>query len=219
MRKTVFSLIVMFGLGLAGTAVADPRADALFAQAAKYQADAHAKKVAAAAKMQEAQNDEIFALGDEREAQILIAQAMGILKADANKQRAWNDRNTARSLFWQAETNWVESRNLSARAAAHRHDVAELQRAMATVRDQPGVIAQLNGDIKRQSDAAALDEQGSARAKADGDAAAAKARQLWDEANRIDPPTPAFAKIVQQPTTVVIKEAPALKPSVVIVIK
>jgi len=219
MRKTVFTMLLMFGIGIAGNAVADPRADALFAQAKKYQDDAHAKKVVAAAKRQEAQNDEIFAMGDEREAQILIAQALGILKADGNKQRAWNDRNTARALFWQAQADWVESRNLSARAAAHRHDMGELQRAQGTVRDQPGVVAQLNGDIKRQSDAAALDDQAAARAKADGDAAAAKARALWDDANRVDPPTPAFAKIVQQPTIITIREPPTLKASVVIVIK
>src|SRR5437899_110625 len=124
------SVLSLTALG-ASRASADPAADKLFAQARADREKAHKDREDAWVKLQQAVNEEIAASRLDRAAHLAEAKALGILKADTNKVKAFHDRVQAWRERRRAHRLHMEARNLSVRAAHHRHLAQEIKTAEA----------------------------------------------------------------------------------------
>jgi hypothetical protein len=184
--------LVALALGLAAVTTlraADTDANQLLAQAKAKQLHAQQLREAAAATLQKAADDEMEAGAEERDARILTARALQMLKADANKQRAFDLRHAAHVRWLQSHRMMIESRNAEQKAAQESHNASELEKAAAQIKDQPNISATLESDAKAQSAQAQQNAQLASKQKAEAEQLDQRGKADWAEAEKLDPET------------------------------
>lgn len=183
-------VVPAIGLAAAMTLRAgDADANRLLADAKAKQLHAQQLREAAAATLQKAADDEMEAGIEERDARILTARALQMLKADANKQRAFKLRHDANIRWLQAHRMAVEARNAEQKSAQESHNAAELQKAAAQIKDQPNIAATLEADAKAQSAQAEQNAQLASKEKAEAQELDQRGKADWGEAEKLDPET------------------------------
>jgi hypothetical protein len=163
--------------------------DKLLATAKTNQEQADQLRTLANAKLQEAADDEAMATLHERIAHIEEARAMAVLKADANKQHAFQLRQEARDAWKESSAKSTASRNDEQKAAHFRANADELQKAAVEVKDQPAVADGLTKDANAQLAQAQALEQSAKTEKTQSDSSDKRADSAWAEAERLDPET------------------------------
>ena len=141
---------------------------------------------------------------EERDARILTARALQMLKADASKQRAFALRHAARVRWQQAHSKSIEARNAEQKAAQESHNASELQKAAAQLKDQPNVAATLETDAKTLTAQAEQNTQLAGKQKTEAKELQQRGNADWAEAEKLDPET---ARQLAPP-----KPAPTLAP-------
>src|SRR5690348_11032574 len=120
-HSPTFLLLALGTLGLGLAHAADnAEADKLLATAKAKETHAQELRASAAAASQKAADDELEASSEDRQARILSAQAMQLMKADANKQKAFQLRQECRQLMAEANRKQIEARNADARVAQEK---------------------------------------------------------------------------------------------------
>src|SRR5579863_6990827 len=99
----------------------DAAAQKLLTEARAKEAQAQELRAVAAAAVQKAADDQMEAGVEERDARILTAQALSLMGADANKQKAFKLRQEARKL-------WIEDHNMLIAARNDEQKAAQLTR-------------------------------------------------------------------------------------------
>ena len=187
------ALVLALAIALTGAsglrAAEDAAAQKLLAEAKAKEMHAQELRAAAATASQKAADDQIEAGVEEREAHILAARALNLLRADANKQRAFNLRNEARKLWLDAHGKLIEARNAEQRAAQLTHNADELRKAAAELKDQPTIASTLENEAKAQTTQAQSDAQLASQDKAAAQALEVRVRAAWREAEKLDPET------------------------------
>jgi hypothetical protein len=199
--------LVVLGLGLATATTlgaADADANKLLADAKAKQLHAQQLREAAAATLQKAADDEMEASVEERDARILTARALQMLKADANKQRAFGLRHAAHVRWQQAHRVSIEARNAEQKAAQESRNASELQKAAAQLKDQPNIAATLETDAKTLTAQAEQNTQLASKQKTEAQELQQRGNADWAEAEKLDPET---ARQLAPP-----KPAPTLAP-------
>jgi hypothetical protein len=182
--------ILAFGLAVAGTLRgADADANQMLAQAKAKQLHAQQLRDAAAAAVQKAADDEMEAGAEDRDARILTARALQMLKADGNKQRAFDLRHAAHVRWNQSHRMLIESRNAEQKAAQESRNASELEKAAAQIKDQPNLASTLQADAKAQSEQAQQNAQLASKQKAEGEQLQERGNADWAEAEKLDPET------------------------------
>ena len=178
-----------------GVRAAD-KAEAEKAAAEKFLATVKAKEThaqdlrsAAATAQQKAADDEMEAAAEERDARILTATALSLLKADANRQKAFELRHAAQKLMLQARRKAIEGRNAEHRAAQHTQNADELTKAVAQVKDQASIAGSLQNDAKEQAAEAQSSAQAASQAKSEAQILEKRAVAMWAAADKLDPET------------------------------
>jgi len=186
-----FALVLAFAvLGAGGFCRAqEAEAQKLLAAANVKETQAQKLRADAALKKQEAANDEGLASANQREASILTARAMQMMKADANKQRAFQLRSQARELWANAHSKAVEARNDEQKGIQCRHNAEELLHAGNQVKDQAAIAETLRNDAKAQAARATELIQSSTNDKAAVEMLNQRAETCWAEAEKLDPDT------------------------------
>jgi hypothetical protein len=177
-------------------------ADKLLAAAKAKELHAQELRTAAAAALQKAADDEMDAGAEERQARILSAQALQLLKADANKQRAFQLRHEARQLWAEGNVKAIEARNDEARIAQQNHNAEELKKAAAQLHDQPTIAATLENDAKAQEAQVQRETQLASTASNEVSQLYHRAAEAWREAEKLDPET--HQKVAPQQSKVVV---------------
>jgi len=167
-------------------------AQGLFATAKLRQEQAQRLRGEVAAWVQQANDAELQASADERDARILSARALQMLKADANKQRAYQLRQEARELWLESHQKLVDARNAEQKSEQFLRNVREIQKAGAQVADQPAIAATLQKDAMAQSAAARQYGALSRSAKAEAATLDQRAEAAWAQAQQLDPETHAL---------------------------
>src|SRR5579859_2694648 len=126
-RTFIVLALGVLGLGLA-SAADNVEADKLLAAARAKETHAQELRTSAAAASQKAADDELEASAEDRQARILSAQAMQLMKADANKQKAFQLRQEARQQWAEVLRKETEARNEDSKAAQHKHNAEELEK-------------------------------------------------------------------------------------------
>ncbi len=168
---------------------AEAEANQLLAQAKAKQLQAQSLRSAASASLQKAADDEMEAGADERDARILTARALQLLKADASKQRAFGLRHAANVRWQQAHRKMIDSRNEEQKAAQENRNAEELEKAAGQLKDQPGIAATLESDAKVQRTQAEQNTQAANKDKAEAEALDQRGKADWAEAEKLDPET------------------------------
>lgn len=193
MRESRGIAKVLVALALGVTAVTTLRAaddpNQMLAQAKAKQLHAQQLREAAAATLQKAADDEMEAGVEERDARILTARALQMLKADANKQNAFGFRHAAHVRWLQAHRMMIEARNAEQKAAQESHNASELQKAAAQIKDQPNIAAALESDAKAQTEQAQQNSQLASKQKAEAEQLQQRGNADWAEAEKLDPET------------------------------
>ena len=189
-RSRTFLILAfgVLGLGLA-KAADNVEADKLLAAAKAKETHAQELRASAAAASQKAADDELEASAEDRQARILSAQAMQLMKADASKQKAFQLRQEARQLAAEANRKEIEARNAEARVAQEKHNAEELEKAAGQIHDQPAVAATLANDAKAQEAQVQHETQVAMAASTDAAQLIRKAAEEWREAEKLDPET------------------------------
>jgi hypothetical protein len=190
--------------GVAVYAADDAAAQKLLAQAKAKETHAHELRAAASTALQKASDDQAEASVDDRDAKILTAQAMKLMGADENKQKAFKIRLEAHKFSSDAHRHLVEARNSEQKAAQLNKNAEELTKAAAGLKDQPAVASTLEAEAKDDT-AKAQTEMGLANAakySAEGDEDRAKkafaaAEKLDPETSRQVAPAPAKPQLAQ----------------------
>jgi hypothetical protein len=204
---------VSAGLVIAATLVAasspliadpDPQAEKLFAESRARMEHAHSLRAAASEKAQAAADDEAAASEAEREAKVLQVRALSILKADANRMKAFTLRNESQTLFTHAHRLAGEARNAELQADRDRHNAAELAKAVAQVKDQPAVAAALENDIRALAADEKVHQAEHAAKRQQAAAANQRAIEFWEQADGLDPE--GARRVGPKPTPHPIKE-------------
>jgi hypothetical protein len=167
----------------------DAAAQKLMADARAKETRAHELRASAAAAMQKAADDQMEASADERDARILTAQAMKLLGADPNKQKAFKIRVEARKLTSDAHLHMVYARNAEQKAAQLSHNAEELNKAAAQIKDQPAVASTLENEAKDQAAQAQTESQTASTEKYTAQQLEERAKAAWAEAEKLDPET------------------------------
>ncbi len=164
-------------------------AERLLATAKAKETHAQELRAAAADAQQKAADDELEAGAEERDARILAARALNVLKADANKQRAFHMRHEAQKIWREAHRRAIEARNAEQRAAQETRNAEELTKAAAQVKDQPTIADNLEKDAKEQTAEAQRDAQAASEAKSAAQILEQRAASGWAAAEKLDPET------------------------------
>jgi hypothetical protein len=193
------SLATFLCTGVAVYAADDAAAQKLLAQAKAKETHAHELRAAASSAIQKASDDQAEASVEDRDAKILTAQAMKLMGADANKQRAFQIRLEARKLTSEAHQNLVAARNAEQKAAQLNRNAAELTKAAADVKDQAAVAGTLEAEAKDDTAKAQTEIQTANTAKYSAQSLEERAKAAWAAAEKLDPETtrqvaPASAK-------------------------
>jgi hypothetical protein len=184
-------LVIALAMALSGNAYAaeNAAADRLLTMAKAKETRAEEFRVAAAAARQKAADDELDAAAEERDARILTARALNVLKADTNKQRAFHMRHVARELALEGHRKAIEARNAEQRAAQETRNAEELTKAAAELKDQPTIASNLENDAKEQTAEAQRNTQAAAEAKSAAQLLEQRAANGWAAAEKLDPET------------------------------
>jgi len=190
-RATGTALAVL-ALGLAAVTTlraADADANQLLAQAKAKQLHAQQLRDSAAATLQKAADDEMEAGTEERDARILTARALQMLKADASKQRAFDLRHAAHVRWLQSHRMAIESRNAEQKAAQEDRNANELEKAAAQLKDQPNIAVTLGNDAKAQLEQSQQNMQLANKQKIEAGQLQQRGNADWAEAEKLDPET------------------------------
>ena len=184
-------LVLALGLALSATfrsnAADEAAAQKLLAESRAKETHAQELRAAASAAAQKSNDDQLEAAAEERDARILVAQALKLMGADANKQKAFQLRGEARKLNAEATHMLVLSRNSEQKAAQEKKNAVELNKAMLQAMGQPTIVASLEGEVKAQREKAAADQQEADREKYAGQQTEERAKAAWAEAEKLDP--------------------------------
>ena len=169
--------------------------------------EAHAQELRAAAgvALQKAADDQMEASGEERESRVLTAQALKLMGADANKQRAFKLRQEARRLWVDDHNMLIAARNDEQKAAQLTHNAQELRKSVAELKDQPTIAASLEAEAKQAETDAQNATQLAGQAKFGAQSLEERAKNAWAEAEKLDPEThrlvapPTAKPVVAQP--------------------
>jgi hypothetical protein len=190
---------------LALGAADDAAAQKLLADARAKEAHAQELRTVAAAASQKAADDQMEAGVEERDARILTAQALKLMGADPNKQKAFRLRQEARKLWVEDHNMLIAARNDEQKAAQLTRNAEELRKSAAELKDQPTVAATMEAEAKQQSTDAETASGQASQAKFAAQSLDEHAKTFWAEAEKLDPEThrqvaPATPKpIVAQP--------------------
>jgi len=187
-RTFIVLALGVLGLGLA-SAADNVEADKLLAAARAKETHAQELRTSAAAASQKAADDELEASAEDRQARILSAQAMQLMKADANKQKAFQLRQEARQQWAEVLRKETEARNEDSKAAQHKHNAEELEKASGQLHDQAAVAATLGNDAKAQETLAQHETQLAESARTEATQLTQRAVGAWREAEKLDPET------------------------------
>jgi hypothetical protein len=198
-RVLGLSLATLLCNGVALYAADDAAAQKLLAQAKAKELHAHELRAAASSAIQKASDDEAEASVEDRDAKILTAQAMKLMGADANKQRAFKLRLEARKLSSEAHQHLVTARNAEQKGAQLNRNAEELTKAAADLKDQPAVASTLEAEAKDDTAKAQTETQTANTEKYTAQAFEDRAKMAWAAAEKLDPETnrqvaPASAK-------------------------
>ena len=160
----------------------------LFAAAKGKEAQAQKLRNDVAVFLQAAADYEAEAVAAEHEARMLNVQAIHLLR-DANKERAFSLRLSARHSWTEAQRKFVEARNTEVKAAQCKHNAGELFRAANQVKDQASIAGSLENDAKAQAAEGQTLEQAAAVGKAEAERLDQRGDNLWDQAEKLDPDT------------------------------
>ena len=187
------ALVIVLAVALMGTSrvrgAENAAAERLLATAKAKETHAQELRAAAADAQQKAADDELEAGAEERDARILAARALNVLKADANKQRAFHMRHEAQKIWREAHRRAIEARNAEQRAAQQTRNAEELMKAAAQVKDQPAIASNLENDAKEQTAEAQRDAQAASEAKSAAQILEQRAVSGWAAAEKLDPET------------------------------
>jgi hypothetical protein len=191
--RSLRALVLALAIALTGAfglyAADDAAAQRLMAEARAKETQAQQLRAAAAAAQQKAADDQMEAGVQERDARILTAQALKLLGADANKQRAFHLRNEARKLSAEANNMFIGARNSEQRAAQHTRNAEELTKAAAQLKDQPAMAGTLESEAKDQTAKAQSEAQEANQARFGAQSMEDRAKTAFAEAEKLDPDT------------------------------
>lgn len=179
----------MFGGTIQMYGAEDPAVQKLLADARAKEAQAQQLRAAAAGVMQKAADDQMEATADDRDAKILTAQAMKLMGADANKQKAFRLRVGARKFLSEAHEHLVRSRNAEQKAAQLTKNAEELNKAAAQLKDQAEVASTLEAEAKTATAQAQTEAQAASTDKLSAQSLEERAKVSWAEAEKLDPET------------------------------
>jgi hypothetical protein len=185
----LFAGVFIFATTLRLSAADDAAAQKLFSEARAKEVHAQELRAASAAADQKAADDRMEASADERDARILGAQALKLLGADANKQKAFKVRQEARKFWIDSQKMLITARNDEQRAAQQTHNAEELRKSVAELKDQPTIASTLEAEANEQSKEAQNSAQTGAQAKLGAQSLEERARAAWAEAEKLDPET------------------------------
>lgn len=174
---------------LASYAADDAGAQKLLAQARAKEVHAQELRSAAAAAVQKAADDQTEATVEDRDAKILTAQAMKLMGADANKQRAFKIRVEARKFASDSHQHLIAARNAEQKAAQLSRNAEELNKAAAQLKDQPDVAATLESEAKDDAAKAQTELQTANTDKFSAQGLEERAKAAWAAAEKLDPQT------------------------------
>jgi hypothetical protein len=183
-------------------------AQKLLTQARAKEAHAQELRAAAATGLQKAADDQMEASGEDRDARILTAQALKLMGADANKQKAFRLRQEAHKLWNEDHNMLIAARNDEQKAAQLTHNAEELRKSAAELKDQTTVAATLEGEAKQAETDAAAATQRANQAKYGASSLDERGRAAWAEAEKLDPET---HRQVAQPVKPVVAQARQVK--------
>jgi hypothetical protein len=183
------SLIAVLCNGVSLYAADDAAAQKLLAQAKAKELHAQELRAAASNALQKAADDQSEASVEDRDAKILDAQAMKLMGADANKQRAFKIRLEARKLSSEAHHHLVTARNAEQRAAQLNRNAQELTKAAADLKDQPSVASTLEEEAKDDTAKAQTELQTVNADKYSSQSLEERAKAAWAAAEKLDPET------------------------------
>jgi len=204
----LLAVVAVFSGTCALSAADDAAAQKLLGEARVKEVHAQELRAAAAAAMQKAADDNIAAGAAEREARILTAQALKIMGADPNRQKAFRLREEARKLWLQSRNMAIAARNDGQKAAQLTHDSEELRKSAAELKDQPTVAASLENEAKELATEAQNATQAAGQAKYGAQSLDDRGKTAWAEAEKLDPELhrqaapPAPKPVIAQPRQV-----------------
>ena len=164
-------------------------AQKLLAQAKAKELHAQELRAAASAALQKASDDQSEATVEDRDAKILTAQAMKLMGADENKQRAFKIRLEARKLSSEAHQHLIAARNAEQKAAQLNRNAEELKKAAADLKDQPSVASTLEAEAKDDTTKAQSELQTVNTDKYSAQSLEERAKAAWAAAEKLDPET------------------------------
>lgn len=186
-------LVVALGIALGATvrlhAADEAAAQKLLAESRAKETHAQELRAAAATASQKAADDQLEAAAEERDARILVAQALKLTGADANKQKAFHLRTQAHKLAGEASNMFVAARNSEQKAAQETRNAEELNKAVAQLKDQPSVAATLEAEAKDATTKSQADLQTANQAKYGAQSLEDRSKAAWAEAEKLDPET------------------------------
>jgi hypothetical protein len=183
------SLVAVLCNGVSLYAADDAAAQKLLAQAKTKELHAQELRAAASNALQKAADDQSEASVEDRDAKILSAQALKLMGADANKQRAFKIRLEARKLSSEAHHHLVAARNAEQKAAQLNRNAQELTKVAADLKDQPAVASTLEEEAKDDTAKAQTELQTVSSDKYSAQSLEERAKTAWAAAEKLDPET------------------------------
>ncbi|HZR16157.1 MAG TPA: hypothetical protein VFE51_02415 [Verrucomicrobiae bacterium] len=189
LRGIALCIALVVAPALAIRAAEDPAVQKLLDEARAKQVRAQELRAAAASVLQKAADDQMEAGVQERDAKILTAQAMKLMSADANKQRAFKLRLEARKLWSDSHQHLIMARNAEQRSAQLTRNAEELRKAAEQLKDQPSVASTLENEAREDTTQSQNESQAASSDKFSAQALEARAKNAWAEAEKLDPET------------------------------
>jgi hypothetical protein len=183
------SLVAVLCNGVSLYAADDAAAQKLLAQAKTKELHAQELRAAASNALQKAADDQSEARVEDRDAKILSAQALKLMGADANKQRAFKIRSEARKLSAEAHHHLVAARNAEQKAAQLNRNAQELTKVAADLKDQPAVASTLEAEAKDDTAKAQTELQTVNTDNYSAQSLEERAKAAWAAAEKLDPET------------------------------
>jgi hypothetical protein len=183
------SLVPVLCNGVSLYAADDAAAQKLLAQAKTKELHAQELRAAASNALQKAADDQSEASVEDRDAKILSAQALKLMGADANKQRAFKIRLEARKLSSEAHHHLVAARNAEQKAAQLNRNAQELTKVAADLKDQPAVASTLEAEAKDDTAKAQTELQTVNTDNYSAQSLEERAKAAWAAAEKLDPET------------------------------
>jgi hypothetical protein len=183
----MMALVIVLGSTVRVNAVDEAAAQKLLAESRAKETHAQELRATAAAASQKATDDQLEAAAEERDARILSAQALKLMGADVNKQKAFQLRGQSRKLTSEAMNMYVMARNSEQKVAQEKKNAIELNKAMVQAMEQPTVVASLEEELRAQRQKAATDQQAAERERTSGQQLEEQAKAVWAEAEKLDP--------------------------------